>query len=220
MFINGKPVESYGAVMLGTPRVSNAQYTPEYKYTRTRSTVRHLAYDIGMKEIECHLAFFGNDIHEIQLKRSVFRSVMLGLLDISFKRDRFFYFAEYDGDTEPESEYDGVAVSKFKFHGVQHLPLRAIERQEFVCASTIPETDCRIKTIVNADAERATVGTVTFLHVSEGDVLVADGIDGLITKNGRATETEFVRLPYLTMGKNTVLCPFDNITVEYYPTFL
>lgn len=220
MFINGKPVESYGAVMLGTPRVSNAKYTSEYKYARTRSTVRHFAYEIGMKEIECNLAFFGKDIHEVQLKRSAFRAAMLGLLDISFKRDRFFYFAEYDGDTEFESEYDGVAVSKFQFHGVQHLPLYIVEARNFICSSTIPETDCRITTIATQDADSATVGTVTFLSVAEGDVLRADGIDGTITKNGQATEAEFIRLPYLKSGFNSVACPFDNITVEYYPTFL
>ena len=220
MFINGKPVESYGAVMLGTPRISNAQYTPEYKYTRTRSTVRHLAYEIGMKEIECSLAFFGLDIHEIQLKRSAFRAAMLGLLDISFKGDRFFYFAEYDGDAELESEYNNAAVSKFKFHGVQHLPLKVVNKKLVSCESTIPETDCRITTVATENKARATVGTVSFFNVLEGDVLIADGIDGLITKNGQATESEFVRLPYLVRGQNTISCAFNNVSVEFYPTFL
>ena len=75
--------------MLGTPKVSNAEYTSEYKYMRTRSTIRHLSHEIGLKNLEVHVAFIGGDIHEIQMKRSAFRAALIGTLDISFARDRF-----------------------------------------------------------------------------------------------------------------------------------
>ena len=220
MFINGIPAETYGGIMLGTPRVSTAEYTSKYEYMRTRSTIRHLSHDVGLKELECHVAFLGNNIHDIQMKRSTFRAALIGLVDLSFKRDRFFYFAEYKGETELESEHENAAVSKFKFEVVQHLPLERITGQTVLCASTIPETDCRITATAASTASELTVGTVKFSNVTAGDVLVADGIDGKITKNNQAVTAEFIRLPYLTRGENTIAGTFSSMIVEYYPTFI
>ena len=220
MFINGIPVETYGGIMIGTPRVSNAEYTSEYTHQRTRSTIRHLVHDVGIKEIECHLAFLGDSVYEIQVKRSIFRSALIGALDISFKRDRFSYFVEFDGERELESEHENAAVSIFKFKGVQHLPLKTLLGKHVYCESTVPKTDCKITAIASNNTSNAKVGTVTFPNVLSGDILVVDGIDGIITKNGDPVTVSFIRLPYLTCGDNTIECPFDNITVEYYPTFM
>lgn len=208
--------------MLGTPKVSNAEYTSEYKYMRTRSTIRHLSHEIGLKNLEVHVAFIGGDIHEIQMKRSAFRAALIGTLDISFARDRFSYFAEYVGDAELESEYDGAALSKFMFQAVQHLPLEVITGTSVMCQSTIPETDCRLTATAMSTASSVVLGTVTFSNVSANDVLVADGITGAITKNGTPVTASFIRLPYLVSGANTVTASegLSNITVEYYPTFL
>ena len=206
--------------MLGTPRVSNAEYSPDYIYQKTRSTIRHLSYNIGEKDIECHIAFLGNSIHEVQIKRSAFRAKLIGLLDISFKRDRFFYFAEYNGEKELESEHENAAVSVFKFKGVQHLPLVVLSGKDVYCESTLPKTDCRIITTATSDKSNAKVGTATFASVSSNDVIVVDGIDGIITKNGQPATASFVRLPYLVPGDNSIECSFDNVTIEYYPTFM
>lgn len=223
MFINGVPIESYGGIMLGTPRISNAEYTSEYTYQRTRSTIRHLSHDIGVKDIECHVAFLGDSIHEIQLKRSAFRAALAGKLDVSFKRDRFFYFAEYDGERELESEHENAAVSVFKFKGVQHLPLETISGRKVFCKSTIPETDCRITVKLSASKTNVIIGGVKFASASANDVLVVDGFDGHILKNNQAVTAEFIRLPYLVSGENTVheyTSGIEYTTIEYYPTFL
>jgi hypothetical protein len=220
MFINDKPIESLGGIMLGTPRISNAEYTSNYEKMRTRSTIRHLAHDVGVKKIECHIAFLGDSIHAIQLKRSAFRAALIGLLDLSFKSDSFFYFAEYKGEMELESEHGNAVVSTFEFRGIQHLPLEVVTGKKFICKSTVPQTDCKITTTATSNSATAQVGTVTFNSVVAGDILCADGMNGLITKNGQPVKADFIRLPYLVSGENEIACTYDNIKIEYYPTFL
>ena len=222
MFINGEPISKYGGIMLGTPRVSNAEYTSTYSYQRTRSTIRHLSHDIGMKTLEVNVAFLGDSIHEIQMKRSVFRAALIGLVDLSFTQDGFSYFSEYLGDAELESEYNGAVMSKFKFSAVQHLPLKKVTGTKVFCESTVPITDCKLTAIMPVTGTNFILGPVKFLHAFEGTLAVADGINGLITEDGYSLQTSFVHLPYLVPGDNEIETTADpsTVTIEYYPTFL
>ena len=65
------------------------------------------------------------------------------------------------------------------------------------------------------------LGGAIFPSVSNGDVLVFDGIDGKITKNGAnaAASVNWTEFPQLFPGENTIPCP-DDVTVEYYPTYI
>ena len=71
-----------------------------------------------------------------------------------------------------------------------------------------------------ASASSFALGTVIFFDVSANDVLVADGINGHITKNATAVQANFIRLPYLVPVENTITSTVDNVMVEYYPTFM
>ena len=65
------------------------------------------------------------------------------------------------------------------------------------------------------------LGGALFSGVSNGDVLVFDGIDGKITKNGAnaAASVTWAEFPQLEPGEN-VITSLDAVTVEYYPTYL
>ena len=222
MFINGEPISKYGGILFGTPRVSNAEYIPEYVYTRTRSTLRHLTYDIGLKSLQCNIAFLGDSIFEIQQKRSMLRAALVGEIQLSFSKDRFLYQAEYIGDAELESEYESAAVSRFNFKCVQMLPLETITttNKKVYCQSTVPKTDCKLTATATTNASNFVLGTVIFSGISANDVLVVDGINGLITRNGNPETANFIRLPYLVPGENTITSTVNDLTVEYYPTFI
>lgn len=222
MFINNEPISKYGGILLGTPRVSNAEYIPEYECMKNRSTLRHLSYDIGLKTLQCNIAFFGDSIFEIQQKRSMFRAALIGPLYLSFKKDRFTYRSEYVSDVVLESEYEGVAVSKFDFKCKQLLPLEVVTttNKKVYCQSTVPKTDCKLTATATSSESNFVLGTATFANVSANDVLVVDGINGLITKNGTPTTASFIRLPYLVPGENTISSTINTLTVEYYPTFM
>ena len=63
---------------------------------------------------------------------------------------------------------------------------------------------------------------VTFSDCAAGDVLVIDGIEGKVTKNGNAmdiSKTDFLKFPFLDPGKNTVTST-GAAAVEYYPIFM
>lgn len=222
MFVNGEPISRYGGILLGTPKVSNAEYVPEYAHMKSRSTLRHLTYDIGLKDLQCNVAFLGYSIFEIQTKRSEFRAALVGELYISFSKDRFTYKAEYIGDAELESEYNGSAVSKFNFKCVQMLPIESVTTtdKKVYCQSTMPKTDCRLTATAASNGSNFVLGTATFASVSANDVLVVDGINGLITKNGTPATASFIRLPYLVPGQNTITSTVNTLKVEYYPTFI
>ena len=56
--------------------------------------------------------------------------------------------------------------------------------------------------------------------VTEGDILVADGITGRILQNGGlcAGNMSFLHFPSLAPGANTIQC-IEDLIVEYYPTY-
>lgn len=220
MTINGTDISTYGGVLLGTPRISNAEIAPDYRMGRARSGLIFHNSAIGAKVIECSIAITGSSVHEIQLRRARLRALMLGKLDISFGTDGFSYWAVYDGSAELESEYSGAVVSKFRFIGVQHEAKVTVTGATVNCSSTVPETDCKLTVTATAAASTFTLGTVTFSSVSSGDVLVADGINGIITRNGTAVSAAFTRLPYLVSGAQTITCTNGTPTIEYYPTHL
>ena len=85
----------------------------------------------------------------------------------------------------------------------------------------MPFTDARLTATVGTSAAAYTLGGATFGSVTAGDVLVFDGIDGKITKNGAnaAASVSWTEFPQLVPGKNTITAP-DAVTVEYYPTYI
>lgn len=65
------------------------------------------------------------------------------------------------------------------------------------------------------------LGSALFQNVNAGDVLVFDGIDGKITRNGvnAAASVVWVNFPQLVPGPNVIDCD-DAVTVEYFPTYI
>ena len=61
-----------------------------------------------------------------------------------------------------------------------------------------------------------------FVLINQNDVIVIDGLSGLITINGVAADmskNDFISFPVLTPGENTVVC--DTVAeIEYYPIYL
>ena len=85
----------------------------------------------------------------------------------------------------------------------------------------MPFTDAKLTVTVGATASSYSLKGAIFSNVTAGDVLVFDGINGKITKNGAnyAANVAWTSFPSLTPGKNT-LTALDAITVEYFPAYL
>lgn len=222
MTINGTDIEEYGAYLLGTPKISPAPLSTDVLTFKSGANFIPLGRTIGLKKIECSIAFLGDSYHDIQLKRSRFRAALLGKLNIDFETDGFQYFCTYNTDAELESERENAAVSVFTFTGVQHESLETVKGKDVNCLSTVPETDCRITATGSNVITPVIIAGVRFDGMVTGDIFVIDGIDKRIQKNGKDYPAEFIKFPTLKPGTNTIESTKElvDFTIEYYPTHM
>lgn len=109
---------------------------------------------------------------------------------------------------------------EYTFTGVRHGEYVVTDGNVVNCDSTLPYTDCILTVTAIADRTNYKVGTVTFLEVTAGEVLVVDGINGRILVDGApaAERAEWTEFPKLVPGVNEIVCD-DALTVEFYPVF-
>ena len=122
---------------------------------------------------------------------------------------------------EADAVSRGVIDFTLEFSGYQRGELITAKTPNVMCFSTVPETPYKITATVAAAGSFSMAG-VTFTKCAVGDVLVIDGLNGKLTKNGLAVliaDTDFVSFPVLSPGQNTVNCTV-SATVEYYPIFM
>lgn len=237
MKINGVSIEDeYGAYLLGTPKISPAPITPNILTYKNGSNFITLGRTIGLKKIECNIAFYryaegldyGESYYWRQYQRSWFRSALTKNVSIDFETDPAVngeskYYCAYETDAELESEHENAVVSKFVFTGIQYEDLVTETGNKVYCYSFIPETDCRISATVSAYAPSHVIQGVNFGYMFTGTRLVVDGINKRILGNDKDIHADFIKFPTLKPGENTLnidTTVFSNIKVEYYPTFL
>lgn len=86
---------------------------------------------------------------------------------------------------------------------------------------TAPEIACCLTCTASADAVAYEMCGVIFSDVAAGDVLVLDGLNKRVTRNGvnDFDGCDLISWPALHPGYVTLTAP-DDITVEYYPIWL
>ena len=144
------------------------------------------------------------------------------------------YIASYNGETLPStwiSDRDVYAPGTTPTTGAEvvyklaspfEIDLTETEVELLTGTNNIwSDTGDVTVTIGNEIPTPYPLGGAVFPSVSNGDVLVFDGIDGKITKNGAnaAASVNWTEFPQLFPGENTITCP-DDVTVEYYPTYI
>lgn len=144
------------------------------------------------------------------------------------------YIASYNGETLPStwiSDRDVYAAGTtpttnaevvYKLASPFEIDLTETEVELLTGTNNIwSDTGDVTVTIENEIPTPYPLGGAVFPSVSNGDVLVFDGIDGKITKNGAnaAASVNWTEFPQLFPGENTIPCP-DDVTVEYYPTYI
>lgn len=221
MFINGHPLEDYNAMLIGSPKISPAQITQTTFMGKNTSSFLLLGTEIGLKQIECYIAFFGESAREIQLRRSHFRSALLGKVDLYFPFDGFHYFAVLQDDTQLESEHSHIVRSAFYFTGIQHDELIQTDGSSIYCCSTVPMTDCTISAVTTAS--EGAIGGMSFSGLNPEKQIVIDGMEKRILYDGApgAQFFTFTSFPKLTPGINVIeVSNVKAVRLEYYPTYL
>lgn len=191
------------------------------KRMRGGSTFNVLNPQIGLKTIECSVAFLGNSAYEIQLARSALRAALIGKLELYFGFDGFYYTAALDGESDIESEGNQVEVTKLKFSGIQHGPETRTSTNPIICASTVPETSAIFSGVASATSGK--IAGVKFSGLTTGAKIEVDGINCRILVDGAplASRFELHKFPTLRPGVNAI----DNegissFSARYFPTYI
>jgi len=226
--VNGKPLSWFGGMALLDYSVGETDLTAETFQGVNRTSWALLKSFFGRRVISVTILFEGRDLHGAKVQRSVFNAQLFGRVELFISGDGFYYDCVCTnlGAEEHAGEGDRSAQIKatYTFLGTRRDALEKITVPvggSFYCRSTMPFTDARLTVTVGASTPSYTFGGATWANVTAGDVLVFDGIDGAITKNGLpfAQNVNWTNFPSLTAGENANDAP-DPVTVEYYPTYL
>ena len=226
--VNGVPLATYGGSSLLDYSIGETPVAPDTFQGVNRSSWNLLENMYHLRDITLTVVFEAHDLREAKLNRSALNGVLFNKADLFIPDDGFHY--EVICTSMGAEELVGIGFnsamikSTYAFKGIRHDPLETLTAQNnvaFYCKSTMPYTDCRLTTTVGSTAASYTLGGAIFSNVTAGDVLVFDGIDGKITKNGNnyAASVSWFHFPQLIPGWNTLVCA-DPVTVEYYPTYI
>lgn len=226
--VNGRPLATYGGASLLDYSIGEAPVTPETFQGLNRTSWNLLKNKFAMRELSLTVVFDAPDLRTAKLNRSALNSALFDKADLYIPDDGFHYDIICTGTGAEEligiGEKNAQVKSRYTFKGIRRDDLKTVTLQSgepLYCLSTMPFTDCRLTATAGAAGTGYQLGGAVFTSVAAGDVLVFDGIDGKITKNGQnaAASVSWVTFPQLTPGTNLIECA-DAVTVEYFPTYI
>ena len=229
LLIDGVPLENFGGAALRDYSVGETQLTNATFQGVDRSTFRVLRSFFGSRKITVTIVFKGENRHEASKQRSLFNIAAFGASELYISDDGFFYSVALTscGPEEliGEGKTEAQIKSKYQFEGTRHEALvkeTVSAGGTIFCRSTFPFTDCKLTATAASAASSFTLGGATFSDVAANDVLVFDGINCVITKNGSnaAASVSWSNFPRLVPGMNTITATNGTVAVEYYPTYL
>ena len=226
--VNGVPLATYGGAALLDYSIGETPVQPDTFQGVNRTSWNLLENMFHLRDISLTIVFEAHDLHEAKANRSALNGVLVHRADLFIPDDGFHYdviCTSMGAEELVGIGYNSAQIkSRYSFKGLRCDTLKTLTLaagEAFYCHSTMPFTDCRLTATVETSAASYQLGGAIFSNVTSGDVLVFDGIDGKITKNGIncAASVSWFHFPQLTPGENTITCP-DAVTVEYYPTYI
>lgn len=219
MWVNGEPIERYGAKLRMEYKVSGYELENSAFKGRRRSSFVLLNSSVGFKTLTLPLVFVGCDAHDVEQKKSLFEMLLYGKNELVMDDGYMYsvYLSQIGDATHPHPQMIEV---EYTLVGVKHGPLVIVQANTIYCDSTLPHTDCILTATVGQTGSNYQMGTVTFSQVTQGEVLTVDGINKRILVDGApaADRAEWITFPSLSPGKNIITCD-DPLTVEFYPVY-
>lgn len=223
-WINGMASGQFGCRLLHSWTVQDEELETLFVQGRDSSSFLGWTKASGRKTLILPVHFFGESPQDALQKRSQMTQALLDRLVELQMPDGFLYRAVLTstGTTKAVTLDGGIVATEYQLVGMQCQPLEQVQCEGTLFAKgTYPQMDCRITATVGQDATRYSMAGVTWWNVKKGDLLVMDGIDKLILKNGKnaVMENDATQWIKLQPGQNQLQCP-DPLLVEYYPTYL
>ena len=219
MWVNGEPIERYGAKLKMEYTSSGYELENSAFKGRGRSSFVLLNSSIGFKTLTLPLIFEGCGPHDVEYKKSLFDMLVYGKNELIMD-DGYMYSAYLSQIGDAVHPHPNMLEITYTFVGVKHGPLVTVQANTIYCDSTLPHTDCILTATVGQTGNNYQIGTVTFAQVTQGEVLTVDGINKRILVNEvpAAERAEWITFPSLSPGKNIITCD-DPLTVEFYPVY-
>jgi phage-related protein len=221
-YINGKSNEDFDCRLLSSWKVGGTGIERKrLKKAGMAQGFLTMSTEYGLRKIELPLHFRGKTPEEAHKHLSEFTAEALADGDLLMP-DGFWYFYSLDEISEKEEiSLEGRIVEcTFTFLGVAHDPLVRAEGN-FHALGTAPKMAAKFSCTVAETGTNYDLAGVTFSTVTAGDVLVVDGINTKVTRNGMNAfaNTDLIEFPTITPGYNTISCT-DTATMEYYPIWV
>lgn len=224
-YLNGVPATDFSARLLAGWKVRDE--APDRTFVLGQKATAFTVYGgiSPMKTISLTLHIAGATTEQAARHRSRLMAALAEDITELFLPDGFLYRAAItEMGEQKEVTADGLLLeTACTLRGLRCRPLETVPDVNgvFFADGTAPFMDCRLTCTAGADAERYTMAGVTWQNVAAGDVLVLDGLEHRLLKNGAsaAGDNDASDWPKLRPGENTLTAP-DSLTVEYYPVFL
>lgn len=219
MWINGKDLNEYSGKLLMDYKVSGCELDVAIFNGRNRSSFNLLNTSTGLKTLTIPIIFSGKDRADVSYKKSKFEQTAVGKSELIMD-DGLLYSVVLSSIGDITYIGTELAQVEYIFTGIRHGEYVSVAGSTIYCDSTLPYTDCILKTIVSVDASIYKVGSVTFKNVLAGEELCVDGINGRILVDGvpAAERADWIEFPKLVPGINNLQCD-DVLTVEFYPVY-
>ena len=219
-YINGVELTGRG-VFLKTGYSASCASISRSVYSSTCALYVATKASIGLKTIKIPIRIVRDTTLEADSVRSWLLSQCLDRHTEIFLPNGKRYCAAITKAQNPEKQAEGIIDFTLEFSGFERGDLTEANTPTVYCVSTVPETPYKITGAADTDGSFEMAG-VTFTDCAQNDVIVIDGLSGLITINGVAADmskNDFISFPMLTPGENTVVC--DTVAeIEYYPIYL
>lgn len=225
IYINGVDIAGLGVKALRDYRIGGTEIT-NYEWQGTnRSQFLNLFSKYGLKQLDFTLVFTGTRRRNVEEMRSRVTMMLYGISEIRMP-DEFTYRCLLDSVGEGEwqgQEGNGwLLFVPYTLRGIQHDALVTVPdgRTRFYVEATLPQMDACLTVRVSTAASQYVLAGATFGAVAAGDVLVFDGINKRILKNGApTTATGYFEFPCVKHGWN-LFTALDAVQVDYYPCYL
>lgn len=226
-FVDGRGSSEFGARLLASYSIGGASLSRSRIQPTAGMRFIPAGSRVGLREISLPVHVFGQSPLEAQLQKSALDAAFLADPVELYLPDGFLYTASCDsiGEVTEYSQDGCILAGSYKLSGFRHGPLRTIQLPagggEFLVQGTAPDIECRLTCTVASASDSYLMAGILWVDVKAGDVLVLDGIQRAVTKNGAnaLNQTDLTRWPLLAPGRNVMTAP-DAMTVEYYPIYL
>lgn len=227
-FINGISSKQYMTDLIENSsdslELGETDVSYEYVYSQATGAFTSTEIKSGLKQIKVPVAFAADSYEKAEKQKSLLEGIFCsGSCELYFPEHNMYFKSCLTNIGKSEHLMPGVVTCKYSFVAIQHSSLvkTTVSNGTLYNEGTGRRTACKITAKATETATGYKIAGVTFNSVVQGDSIVIDGVNQLVTKNGASCllDTDLVTFPSLTPGLNVfdTRQPFD---IEYHPVYM